>query len=151
MDKQEILTILNSLDVQVSMGRIDQPTYDMLKQKWTLQLQAAENAAVLPLPSSLEPIVINEQAAMTGPRHAAVEVLACPKCPAPAQISDTSQDLSRPLRCPFCDTVYTLRQGQDNAQQLKQELIASFDRVVVGNRKELGAFCRCQRQALYIY
>jgi len=41
MDKQEIHTILNSLDIQVSMGRIDQPTYDTLKQKWQQQLLQA--------------------------------------------------------------------------------------------------------------
>ena len=42
MDKQDIRTLLDSLDVQVSMGRIDQPTYDALKQKWVQQLQEIE-------------------------------------------------------------------------------------------------------------
>ncbi|HTK08668.1 MAG TPA: hypothetical protein VL485_15980 [Ktedonobacteraceae bacterium] len=125
MDKQEILTMLNSLDVQVSMGRIDQPTYDSLKQKWT-QLLTAEPDPPVPV---TPPAMSSHE---TGYHAAATEVLACPKCAAPAQL-DTTQDLSRPLRCPFCDTVYTLRQGQDNAQQLKKELIAWFDRVVVGS------------------
>jgi hypothetical protein len=129
MDKQEILTILNSLDVQISMGRIDQPTYDALKQKWTQQLLLTEQDASVP---ATPPAVLSPSTETGIHSSTATEVLACPKCAAPAQFAST-QDLSRPLRCPFCDTIYTLRQGQDNAQRLKQELIAWFDKVVVGS------------------
>ena len=129
MDKQEIHTILNSLDIQVSMGRIDQPTYDTLKQKWQQQLLQAEKGTPMPLTPPVDST--NTLTSASFSRQPATEVLACPKCAAPAQISDPAQDLTLPLRCPFCDTVYTLRQGQDNAQQLKKELIAWFNKVVV--------------------
>jgi hypothetical protein len=133
MDKQEILTILNSLDVQVSMGRIDQPTYETLKQKWTSQLHESERPGSLPVTPSGEMVAIQSETTPQPRGRVAVEVLACPKCAAPVPLSEMPQDLSRPLRCPFCDTVYTLRQGQDNAQQLKKELLAWFDRVVVSS------------------
>src|ERR1700737_3949099 len=106
MDKQEIHTILNSLDIQVSMGRIDQPTYDTLKQKWQQQLLQAEKGTPMPITPPVEPA--KEPAAMPASRQPIAGVLAFPKCARPAQISKPAQDLSLPLRCPFCDTVYTL-------------------------------------------
>ena len=153
MDKQDIRTILDSLDVQVSMGRIDQPTYDALKQKWVLQLQEIEareagaNAGSMvtleratvaavntdSLPPEANVLLARPSAPLIEDQsHYTVEVLACPKCAAPAALK-AGQDLSQPVQCPFCDTVYTVRQSQDNAQQLKQELKAWLDQMIVGS------------------
>ena len=139
MDKQEIQAILDSLDVQIAMGRIDQATYTTLKQKWMQQLQELEQSngvLTTPLPGNTGSMVpFTPSPATTAGETATshVEVLACPKCGAPAGIEDTTQDLTKPVRCPFCDTVYTLRQGQDDTQQLKKELMAWFDKVVVNS------------------
>jgi hypothetical protein len=40
MEKQDIHAILDSLDIQIAMGKIDQLTYNTLRQKW---LQMLEN------------------------------------------------------------------------------------------------------------
>src|ERR1019366_2959241 len=104
VDKQDIQTILDTLDVQVSMGRIDQATYDTLKQKWLQQLQEIEakaahetlnigtsnsdnvkeeeNDDILPVieknivPATPEP-------SPEEPARYTIEVLSCPKCGAP--------------------------------------------------------------------
>ncbi|HEY5004304.1 MAG TPA: hypothetical protein VII61_14180, partial [Ktedonobacteraceae bacterium] len=136
VDKQDIQTILDSLDVQISMGRIDQATYDTLKQKWTQQLQeivTRETGGVLVVAATngqrttedhLVPITMIQTAPLQQEQpHYTLEVLACPKCAAPAALQP-GQDLTRPVQCPFCDTIYTVRQSQDNAQQLKKELKA---------------------------
>src|SRR2546426_12282623 len=59
-----------------------------------------------------------------------IQALACPKCGAPAEIHDMAQGLAKPIQCLFCGTVYTLHQGQDNAQKLKQELKAWLDQLI---------------------
>jgi len=151
VDKQDIQTILDSLDVQISMGRIDQATYDTLKQKWTQQLQeiaTREAGGVLTVTTTnghrptggntdaLLPVTLVQSGqgspVTEDPPHYTIEVLACPKCAAPTEIQP-GQDLARPVQCPFCDTVYTVRQSQDNAQQLKQELKTWLDQMIVGS------------------
>ncbi len=152
MDKQDIQTILDSLDVQISMGRIDQATYDTLKQKWTQQLQeiaTRETGRILTIaptngerktednidtfiPAPLVQHVPTPIPPSDEQPHYTIEVLACPKCAAPTALQP-GQDLTRPVQCPFCDTVYTVRQSQDNAQQLKQELKAWLDQMIVGS------------------
>ena len=152
MDKQDIQTILDSLDVQISMGRIDQATYDTLKQKWTQQMQeivtreaggilvvaaingnrTTEDIINAPVPvTSLQAVQMATPPPEEQP-HYTIEVLACPKCAAPAALQP-GQDLTRPVQCPFCDTVYTMRQSQDNAQQLKKDLKAWLDQMIVGS------------------
>jgi hypothetical protein len=151
VDKQDIQTFLDSLDVQISMGRIDQATYDTLKLKWTQQLQefitreAGGNPGVAPTngkhptegnSGALVPVTMvqSEQAATSPdeqPRYT-IEVLACPKCTAPTELQP-EQDLTRPVQCLFCGTVYTVRQSQDTAQQLKKELKAWLDQMIVGS------------------
>ncbi|MBV9258762.1 MAG: hypothetical protein JO215_12180, partial [Ktedonobacteraceae bacterium] len=152
MDKKDIQTILDSLDVQVSMGRIDQATYDTLKQKWTLQLQEIETGEAGKTLSTVatngngtterntdafvslmetQPVQASLPSLQEQP-HYTIETLACPKCAAPTTLQD-GQDLTQPVQCPFCDTVYTVRQSQDNAQQLKKELKAWLDQMIVGS------------------
>jgi hypothetical protein len=148
VDKQDIQTILDSLDVQISMGRIDQVTYDTLKQKWTQQLQeivTSEAGRIIAIATTRErttedyidalvPITMVQpaRASQQEQPHYTIEVLACPKCAAPAALQP-GHDLTRPVQCPFCDTVYTVRQSQDNAQQLKKDLKAWLDQMIVGS------------------
>lgn len=134
MEKQDILDILDSLDVQISMGKIDQATYNDLRQKWLQRLQTLEAGGTVnptsQLSGPLGRVTSGQLAASPAP---ALEALTCPKCGAPAEIETTTQDLTKPMQCPFCDTVYTLRQSQDNAQKLKQELKAWLDQMIVGS------------------
>ena len=143
MDKQDNINDLDLLDVQVSMGRIDQATYDTLRQKWVQQLQeitvreasgtlsiVATNGKSTPerITGALVPVMEMAPAQAFTPlpeeqSRYTVEVLACPKCAAPTALQ-AGQDLTQPVQCLFCDTVYTVRQSQDNAQQLKKELKA---------------------------
>ena len=148
MDKQDIRTLLDSLDVQVSMGRIDQPTYDALKQKWAQQLQeievgegsnvTLERAGIAAtdtegLTSTMPELLAHSSLSQPEESaHYTIEVLACPRCNAPAEIK-TGGDLSQPLKCPFCETVYTVRQSQDNEQQLKKDLKAWLDQMIVSS------------------
>lgn len=139
MEKQDILDILDSLDLQISMGKIDQPTYSNLRQKWVEKLQMLESSVGMEAtttPNSSPSGTGSGQFAgytPTAQPHAPVmEELACPKCAAPAEMNGV-QDLTRPVQCPFCDTVYTLRQSQDNAQELKRELKAWLDQMIVGS------------------
>ncbi len=147
MDKQDIRTLLDSLDVQISMGRIDQPTYDALKQKWAQQLHniearegsnvALEKATIAATSTDGVAPEARELLQSTLPRKTepppyTIEVLVCPRCNAPAEIK-AGHDLSQPLQCPFCDTVYTVRQSQDNEQQLKKDLKAWLDQMIVNS------------------
>jgi hypothetical protein len=61
-----------------------------------------------------------------------IKVLACPKCAAPAELESLEWDLSRPIKCPCCDTVYTLQQSQDDAQLRERELRAWVEQRVAG-------------------
>ncbi|HTD18957.1 MAG TPA: hypothetical protein VK667_05430, partial [Ktedonobacteraceae bacterium] len=137
METQDIHAILDSLDIQIAMGKIDQLTYNTLRQKWLQMLEnqplagASDNLAHSPITALLTPPstpLMQEQKQPT-----TIEVLACPRCGAPANISDVAQDLSQPIQCLFCDTVYTLHQGQDNTRKLKQELKAWLDQMIVSN------------------
>ncbi len=49
-----------------------------------------------------------------------LEPLLC-KCGAPLEMS-TIQDLTQPIRCRFCGSIYVVRERQDDAQKIKQEL-----------------------------
>lgn len=137
MEKQDIHAILDSLDIQIAMGKIDQITYNTLKQKWLQMLEnqslaeasgnLAQSPIIAPLTSPSTPLTQEQKQPTT------IEVLACPRCGAPANISNVSRDLSQPIQCLFCDTVYTLHQGQDNTRKLKQELKAWLDQMIVSN------------------
>ncbi|HLI05441.1 MAG TPA: hypothetical protein VKV40_02630 [Ktedonobacteraceae bacterium] len=136
MEKQDILDILDSLDVQVSMGKIDQPTYDSLRQKWLSRLQEFESGPVIATSNLSVPPSLNgtfSAQAVASPPPPVLEVLACPRCEAPAEIASMEQDLTKPMQCSYCGTVYTLRQSQDNSQKLKQELKAWLDQMIVGS------------------
>ncbi len=119
------------------MGKIDQLTYDTLRQKWLQMLEnqpdagASNNLAQAPITAPLARISPPSPQEQYQP--VTVEVLACPRCGAPANIDNLPQDLSQPMQCLFCDTVYTLHQGQDNTRKLKQELKAWLDQMIVGN------------------
>jgi hypothetical protein len=141
MEKQDILDILDSLDLQISMGKIDQATYSNLRQKWVEKLQMLESGVAAGVTGSLNSSPgssgsgqFTGYASAAQPSAPMVEALACPKCAAPAEMDGLQmQDMTRPLQCPFCDTVYTLRQSQDNAQELKRELKAWLDQMIVGS------------------
>lgn len=134
MEKQDILDILDSLDVQIAMGKIDQATYDGLRQKWLQKLQVLETGGTVVATGQLSgPLSRNSPAQLTVASAPVVEALACPKCGAPTEVDSTTQDLTKPMKCLSCDTVYTLRQSQDNAQKLKQELKAWLDQMIVGS------------------
>ena len=134
MERQGILEILDSLDIQISMGKIDQSTYDGLRQKWLERLQALDGGDAVHSSSQFSaPLNTPLSGQLSAPSAPIVEVLACPKCAAPAEIDTATQDLTKPLKCPHCDTVYTFRQSQDNAQKLKQELKAWLDQMIVGS------------------
>lgn len=141
MEKQDILDVLDSLDLQISMGKIDQATYSNLRQKWVEKLQMLESTIAAGVTGSLNGLsgrtAPGQSTAYTSsaqPQAPMLEALACPKCAAPAEINGLQlQDMTRPIQCPFCDTVYTLRQSQDNAQELKRELKAWLDQMIVGS------------------
>ncbi len=135
MEKQDILDILDSLDLQISMGKIDQATYNDLRQKWVQKLQMVEAGVTGSLAGSSGRSTSGQFAGFSSsapPQTPSIEVLACPMCAAPAELSGI-QDITRPIECPHCCTVYTLRQSQDNAQQLKQELKTWLDQMIVGS------------------
>ncbi|MGH2494426.1 MAG: hypothetical protein ACRDIV_06960 [Ktedonobacteraceae bacterium] len=139
MEKQDILDILDSLDLQISMGKIDQATYNDLRQKWVQKLQVLEASVAAGATGSLAGSSGRSTSGQFAgfsssapPSPPAIEVLACPMCAAPADIHGI-QDLTRPIECPHCCTVYTFRQSQDNAQHLKQELKAWLDQMIVGS------------------
>lgn len=140
MEKQDLLDILDSLDLQLSMGKIDQPTYQTLQQKWMRKLQALEVGAAVSVTDQLsQPIsgpLPGRRVASSSPAQSqsmVIEVLACPRCGAPAEDNNGALDLTKLIHCLFCDTVYTLSQGQDNAQKLKQELKVWLDQMIVGS------------------
>lgn len=138
MEKQDILDILDSLDLQISMGKIDQNTYNGLRQKWMQKLQSVETGVITdttgqPSRPTTGGIPGQLSSSVGQPQMIKAEALACPKCAAPAEIDSVSQDLTKPIQCLFCDTVYTLRQSQDDAQRLKQELKAWLDQMIVGS------------------
>lgn len=149
MEKQDILNILESLDLQISMGKIDLTTYNQLKKKWQDQLQRQENGSTSapvtgPVGVSLTPSTplaplpsyntTSPLGPTTGPiQRPLAEALVCPKCGAPADINPATQDLSKPLKCLYCDTVYMLRQGQDNLQSIKQDIKSWLDQMIVGS------------------
>lgn len=47
-----------------------------------------------------------------------MKILACPACGAPANVQSANQDLTQPMHCEYCETVYTLRDSQDSAQKI---------------------------------
>lgn len=63
-------------------------------------------------------------------REQDIEVLACPRCAAPAEDS-AIEDLTKPIKCSFCGSVYALRERQEDAQQLKQELKTWLEKMMV--------------------
>jgi hypothetical protein len=59
------------------------------------------------------------------------EFLTC-KCGAPIDINTVTQDPTKPIQCLFCGLVFTLRERQDDAQKIKQELKAWVEKLLVG-------------------
>ncbi len=126
MEKQDILDMLDSLDMQIARGKIDQNTYNDLRKKWLDKLQAFEGGttAVATGTLAVSPNV---------PEAAKAEVLACPNCAGRPDLESMPEDLSKPIQCLFCGNVYTLQQSQNDAQKLKQELKTWLEQMMVGS------------------
>jgi hypothetical protein len=58
-----------------------------------------------------------------------LEPLLC-KCGAPLEMS-TIQDLTQPIRCRFCGSIYVVRERQNDALKIKQELKTWFEQLLV--------------------
>lgn len=126
MEEQDIQDMLDSLDMQFAKGKIDQSTYSELARKWQEKLQAFKKDAVAVGGSSYAP-----PAAASAPPKA--ETLACPICQGKPDADELPQDLSQPIKCGFCGNMYTLKQSQDDAQRLKQELKSWLEQVLVSS------------------
>src|SRR5260370_42113468 len=100
MEKQDIMNILDALDLQISMGKIDLSNYNQLKKKWQDQLQKQETGGAKgpvtgpvsgplsgPLPSARPLTSFSGSYPNTGPvgpmQRQTAEALVCPKCGAP--------------------------------------------------------------------
>lgn len=59
------------------------------------------------------------------------EFLTC-KCGAPIEINTGTQDLTKPVKCLFCGSVFTLRERQHDAQKIKQELKTWVEQLLMG-------------------
>jgi hypothetical protein len=140
MEKQDILDMLDSLDMQIARGNIDQSTYNDLRKKWLDKLQAFEGGSTAVMTGSLmtspatPPISINIPSASSPPAPK-VQELRCTSCgaPAPADIEKMSQDLSKPIKCRYCKNVYVLQQSQNDAQKSEQALKALLEQMGVGS------------------
>ncbi|HLJ35504.1 MAG TPA: hypothetical protein VKU38_17750 [Ktedonobacteraceae bacterium] len=192
MEKQDILDMLDSLDMQIARGKIDQNTYNDLRKKWLDKLQAFEVSPIpvatgslitLPATPSLpardvpacpqcgapvdsnammgnpsqqvqcpycDYIFASQQmhtvatgpATFTSPISSAsngpalkVQELRCTNCgaPTPADIGTMPQDLSKPIECAYCGSVYMLQQSQNDARQNEQALRALLEKMGVGS------------------
>lgn len=126
MEEQDIQDMLDSLDMQLAKGKIDQHTYNELRQKWQEKLQTFKEGTV-----SVQGGMLSASQGIAKPPKA--EVLACPKCGAAADVASLTQDLSKPIQCLYCDNVYTFRQSQDDALRLKQELKSWLEQMMVSS------------------
>lgn len=113
MEEQDIQDMLDSLDIQLAKGQIDQPTYSTLTKKWQDKLQASKGSAVAvsggmfaPLPNTPAP-----------PEAVALE---CPKCGHP--VKNLDQDLSKGIKCHACGHAFKIQESQDVTQRFMQEL-----------------------------
>jgi len=123
MEEQDIQDMLDSLDMQFARGKIDQPTYSELKQKWQEKLRAFKKDPVAVSGGVYAP----PASAPTPPK---AEELKCPACFTP---TDLTQDLSKPIECPGCGRAYMLRQSQDDAQMLKQGLKTWIEQTIASS------------------
>ena len=103
MEKQDILDMLDSLDMQIARGNIDQNTYNDLRKKWLDKLQAFEVSPTAVSTSSL-------MALPATPSLPANDASVCPQCGAPVDSISTMGNPSQQVRCSFCDYVFTLQQ-----------------------------------------
>lgn len=126
MEEQDIQDMLDSLDMQFAKGKIDQSTYSELTRKWQEKLQAFKKE-----PVAVSGGVYASPASAAAPTKA--ETLACPKCGGAPDAEELPQDLSQPIQCGFCGNVYTLRQSQDDALRLKQELKTWLEQMIVSS------------------
>ena len=126
MEKQDIVDMLDELDMQLVRGKIDQSTYNELKKKYQERLQGFGGTSGLSLTSTPFPVA-NPPTPLP-----VIEVLKCPKCGHAPELDDLPQDMSQPIKCVCCDTVYTRRQSQDDAQKRKQEFEQWFGQKMSG-------------------
>lgn len=131
MEKQDIVDMLDELDMQLVRGKIDQSTYNDLKKKYQERLQGFGGSGgtnSLSLTSTPFPVANPPTPAPA----TVIEVLKCPKCGHAPELEELPQDLSQPIKCTLCDTVYTRRQSEDNAQKRKQEFEQWFGQKMSG-------------------
>lgn len=121
MEEQDIQDMLDSLDMQLARGKIDQSTYNELRKKWQEKLLAFKGNAVAVSGGAYAPPASNA----APPK---LEALACPVCAGPA---DPTQDPSKPIVCRYCGGTYTLHESQNDAQKLKQELRTWLEQMMV--------------------
>ncbi len=99
MEKQDILDMLDSLDMQIARGNIDQSTYNDLRKKWLDKLQAVEGGSTAVMTGSL----------MTSPATPPIsspEKMTCPSCGAPVNVESLMRSPSKSVQCAYC--VYTI-------------------------------------------
>lgn len=121
MNEQDIQDMLDSFDMQLAKGKIDQSTYNELSKKWQEKLLALRGSAVAVSGRAYAAPIDN-------PAPPKVEALACPYCAADV---DPAQDLSKPTVCRYCGNTYTLHESQNDAQKLRQELKTWLEQMVV--------------------
>jgi hypothetical protein len=131
MEKQDILDMLDSFDMQIARGNIDQSTYNELRKKWLDKLQAFEGGTTSVTTGSF---AVSLNTPSTPPPAPKAEALACPSCGAPSDVESVTQDLSKPVKCPYCDSVYMLQQSRDDAQKNEQALRALLEQMGVGSK-----------------
>jgi|HubBroStandDraft_4_1064222.scaffolds.fasta_scaffold03303_5 hypothetical protein len=117
MDSAEIQKILDDLDIQLTVGKIDLPTYQVLAKKWSTRLAIGEaslaTATYAPVSNSLTAVKV-----------------ACPNCGAPM-----GEDLSPDRRfytCEYCSHKFAFEQARDQTEQLRQELQGWLSKLVSG-------------------
>lgn len=133
MEKQDILDMLDSLDMQIARGNIDQNTYNDLRKKWLDKLQAFEGGTPAVMTGSLAvSLNIPPTPATSAPKF---QELRCTNCCAPAPLDSGSlaQDLTKPIKCRHCGTVYKLQESQNDAQKYEQALKAMLEQMGVGS------------------
>jgi hypothetical protein len=117
MDSTEIQKILDDLDVQLSVGKIDLPTYQALIQKWSSRLAGGE----MLLASSAHAPVPNPLTAVKA---------ACPNCGAP--MGDDLTPDRRFYTCEYCSHKFAFEQARDQTERLRLELQSWLSKMVSG-------------------
>jgi hypothetical protein len=118
MDNADIQRILDDLDVQLAVGKIDLLTYHALTQKWGNRL--AEGGTALAATPAHAPV--------SNPLTAVK--MACPNCGAPM-----GEDLSperRSYKCDYCSHKFAFEQARDQTEKLRHELQGWLSQLVIG-------------------